>query len=87
MYYVYVLKSESVSEKYYIGYSSDLRKRLEYHNQGDSLSTKRYLPWTIVYYEAYRSRRDAMERERQLKRHGGAWNHLRNRIVRSLNES
>ncbi|MFO7841503.1 MAG: GIY-YIG nuclease family protein, partial [Fidelibacterota bacterium] len=39
MYFTYILYSET-SDRYYIGYTSDLSKRLEKHNNGNSRSTK-----------------------------------------------
>jgi predicted GIY-YIG superfamily endonuclease len=39
--------------------------------------------WSLVYYEAYRSKEDAIARERAIKRYGGTKKHLKNRIQRS----
>jgi predicted GIY-YIG superfamily endonuclease len=64
MYYVYLLLN--AEGKRYIGYTSDLRKRLETHNQGKVKSTKGS-KWELVYYEAYKSKKDAMIREKRLK--------------------
>lgn len=52
MYYVYVLFSEK-DQKLYIGYSSDLRKRIERHLKGQVEITKSRLPLKLVYYEAF----------------------------------
>lgn len=68
MYYLYVLKSVK-SGDIYIGCSDDLRSRFKAHNEGKVFSTKAYKPWIIVYYEAYKDKRDATKRERQLKNH------------------
>ena len=51
MHFVYILKSEK-NGRLYIGCTNDLRKRLRKHNSGLVRSTKPYLPWEIVYYEA-----------------------------------
>ena len=66
MFYTYVLKSKKYDE-IYIGYTSDLRRRLSEHNQGLNLSTKRYMPWAVIYYEACLSQLDAKRREGYLK--------------------
>lgn len=50
-YYVYILESQNYQELY-IGYTDDLRKRIKEHNQGLNKSTKPYLPWKLIYYEA-----------------------------------
>ena len=69
MYYVYLLRSERINE-FYIGYSEDLRQRFYQHNNAQSKSTIRGIPWTLVYYEAYETKALAMKREKKLKHHG-----------------
>ncbi len=64
MYYVYVLKSP---KQFYIGSTSDLRRRFDEHQNGQSKSTKGRGPWKIVYYEASQSIKDAVKREKYLK--------------------
>lgn len=66
MFYVYVLESKKNGDVY-VGYTADLRKRFQVHNQGKVISTKSLRPWALVYYEAYRSKKDATRREKQLK--------------------
>ena len=83
MYYVYVLKSINFS-RLYIGYSADLKNRLEQHNLGKVKSTKLYLPWKVIYYEAYEFQQDAKEREKQLKHFGKSYSGLKRRIQKSL---
>ena len=70
MFYVYVLRSESHSG-FYIGYSTDLKRRLSEHTRGASLATKSRGPWKLVYYEAYTEREDAEGREKFLKSGAG----------------
>ncbi|RJQ31877.1 MAG: GIY-YIG nuclease family protein [Actinobacteria bacterium] len=66
MYYVYVLQSQK-NYSFYIGYTSDLRKRLSEHNAGKSLATKPFRPYKLIYYEAFLDINDAKEREIYLK--------------------
>ena len=70
MYYVYVLHSNH-DQGLYIGYSADLKRRLNEHNEGKSISTKARRPWRLVYYEAYVDERDALGREEFLKSGAG----------------
>lgn len=65
-FYTYILRSKKYRELY-IGYTNDLRKRLEKHNQGLVNSTKPYKPWQVVYYEACLDIEDAKRRERYFK--------------------
>lgn len=66
MYYVYILKS-LVTERYYIGHTKDLEKRLNEHNQGRTRSTKAYKPWKLVYAEKYETKSEAYKREVEIK--------------------
>jgi putative endonuclease len=79
MYYVYVLRSSRI-EKLYTGFTSDLKKRLSEHNNGESAFTKFGRSWELVYYEAYKNKKDAMVREKYLKTGWG-----RNYIRKILN--
>ena len=76
MYWTYVLKSCDDGELYY-GFTNDLKRRLEEHNQGSR-------KWMMIGCEGYASELDARERERKLKHYGQARTHLKNRMKRSL---
>lgn len=65
-FYVYVLES-LVDRKRYIGFTHDLRKRLEEHQNGKSIATRARRPFNLVYYEACTNELDARRRERYLK--------------------
>lgn len=66
MFYNYILQSIS-NDSLYIGYTDNLKHRLKEHHLGQSISTKRYKPWRLIYYEAYLNKADAIRRERYLK--------------------
>ena len=65
-YFVYVLKSLS-KDFIYVGFTTDLRRRLKEHNNREELSTKHYAPFDLIHYEAYKSKTDAQRREEYLK--------------------
>ena len=67
MFYTYILQSE-IDNSYYIGHSSDIMKRLEYHNQGISKFTSKKIPWKLVYIEVFQTKKEANQREIFLKR-------------------
>lgn len=69
-YYVYVLHSSS-KNFIYVGYSEDLKQRIETHNKGRNLSTKAYIPLELIHYEAYKNMKDAKRRELYLKSNRG----------------
>src|SRR2546423_15508840 len=62
MFYVYVLHSTK-DNGFYIGYSTDLKRRLSEHTQGASFATKSRGPWKLIYYEAYTERKGRRTRE------------------------
>jgi putative endonuclease len=83
MFVVYILKSLK-DLSLYIGYSSNLKKRLLAHSNGKVFSTKSRRPFKLVYCEAYISKEDAMHREKNLKLYGRARAQLMRRIQKSL---
>ena len=64
--YVYALQSMKV-EDFYIGYTTDLQKRLKQHNAKRNFSTKSRAPFQYIYIEACKNKRDAKRRESYLK--------------------
>lgn len=66
-YYTYIIKSE-INGRYYIGSTDCLDRRLALHNEGNSISTKAYMLWALVYYETYKTKSEALKREIHLKR-------------------
>ena len=83
MFFMYILKSKK-NNQLYIGHTSDINKRFKEHNSGLVKSTKPYMPYQCMYYEAYRSKRDAVTREHNLKLRARALRQLLVRIQDSL---
>jgi len=69
-FYVYVLFSEK-DHKLYIGFSSDVFKRLQQHNEGMNTSTACRRPLRLIYYEAHLHKEDALRRESYFKSTSG----------------
>lgn len=65
-YYVYLLYSQQF-KKLYIGYSTDVFNRVNEHNAGKSKATKPYIPYKLIYFEAFTNKKDAKAREVYLK--------------------
>ena len=76
MYYTYFLQ-DKISYEIYIGFSTDLEQRMKKH----LAKNKNQI---LIYYEAYRSEKDARERERKLKHHGTSLANLKRRIHHSF---
>ncbi|EKD57052.1 MAG: hypothetical protein ACD_58C00013G0001 [uncultured bacterium] len=77
-YYTYVLKSK-VDNKLYIGFTSDLKKRLTEHNNGKNESTKLRRPLVLVYFEGCLNKNRAIKREKYFKT-GFGRRYLKDRI-------
>lgn len=83
MCYIYLLQSVHC-QNLYIGATSNLKKRFEEHNDGKSNYTKKYIPWKLIYYESYCSRKDAYRREHSLKLHAQGLRRLKERLRDTL---
>ena len=70
-YYVYVLQSRT-DNQFYIGYSTNIKRRLVEHNSGLNFSTKSAIPWDLIFFEGYRNINDAKRREKYLKTNEGS---------------
>ena len=66
MYFVYVLLSLKDGD-FYTGFTNNVDKRLKEHNEELSYYTKRYAPWDVETYIAFKSKEAAESFERYLK--------------------
>ncbi|MFH1868485.1 MAG: GIY-YIG nuclease family protein [Candidatus Omnitrophota bacterium] len=71
MYYVYILRSKRDASRFYIGYTTDVNKRLKEHNESRMLYTKRYTPWCVETYISFTNQKIAKQFERYLKSGSG----------------
>ncbi len=79
MYYIYLIKSDQ-NGKCYIGYTANLKQRIQDHNSKKSIATKAGVPWKLIYYEAYSIKKYALIREKKLKQYGKGLAMLKKRI-------
>lgn len=81
--FVYILRSESDPERHYVGLTSNVENRLDWHNAGPSGHTVENRPWSLVVVLEFRDERTAVKFERYLKSGSGrafakrhfAWSH------------
>jgi len=71
MFYAYVLQSLKTG-KIYIGQTQDINKRIKRHNQELKTKPTAYTKrnqgsWKLVYKESFKTREEAIKRERELK--------------------
>ena len=83
MFYVYILKSKK-DNNLYTGSTNNLKHRFKEHNLGKVTSTRYRIPFELIYYEAYKSEKDARNRESNLKLRAQAFTQLKKRIYESI---
>ena len=66
-YFVYILESLK-NGKYYIGYSSNLEKRLVRHNQGKTKGNRANAPFKLVFKEEFANSTEARKKELYIKK-------------------
>jgi len=65
-YYIYVLRSKKDNNNY-VGYTENLKNRLEEHNSGKVQSTRNRTPLELIYFEGCLNQQDATRQEKYLK--------------------
>ena len=78
MYYVYILENKEGNK--YIGYTNNLKVRLEQHNTNKGAKYTKNSKWEIAYIEGYRTQEQAMKREKSIKKSGSARKNIYERI-------
>ena len=71
-FFVYIIQSER-DNSFYKGFSESVFQRLEQHNRGESHYTSTKKPWKLVYFEELPTKREALIREKQMKRYNSVY--------------
>jgi putative endonuclease len=68
-FFAYVLGSRGKDDcRTYVGWTTDLERRLRQHNAGIGAKSSRGRKWILLYSERCKTRREAMSREWYIKR-------------------
>ncbi len=68
-FFLYVLGSwRKGDQRTYVGWTTDLDRRLRQHNAGTGAKSTRGRKWILLYSERCKTKRDAMSREWHVKR-------------------
>jgi len=70
-YYIYILQSEKIPERFYTGFTKNLETRLKSHNLGHNPHTSKFKPWRIKTAVAFSDRQKAFDFEAYLKSPSG----------------
>ena len=65
-FFVYCLYSD-LHDRLYIGQTNNIERRFKQHSDGRVISTRKYLPYRIIYFEEVPDRASAFKREKELK--------------------
>ena len=67
-YFVYMLKSLGKDPVTYVGYTNDLKKRINLHNNNKGAKFTRGRKWKLIYKEKLNSKKEAISREYYIKK-------------------
>ena len=68
-YYVYVISSDNkTSITTYVGYTKNLKNRINLHNSGKGAKFTRGRRWKIIYREKFSTKNAALSREYYIKK-------------------
>lgn len=84
MYYFYILRSKK-NRKLYLGQTTDLKKRLKSHNNGENKATKPNIPYELIFYSGFINEKDAINCEKYFKSTSG-WKRLHKMLENTLDE-
>ena len=76
-----MLKSKSIRPVTYVGYTSDLKKRINLHNIGKGAKFTRGRKWKLIYKEKFKSKKEAISREYYIKNNQSLRNNIKKKYL------
>jgi len=67
MYCTYILFSKKL-DRYYVGSTNNLERRLDEHNSGQTKSTKSGKPWELVFNKNFNTKSESIKFEIRIKK-------------------
>ena len=80
-FYVYMLKSKSIKPVTYVGYTNNLKNRINLHNTGKGAKFTRGRKWLLIYKEKFKSKKEAISREYYIKNNRTLRNKIKNENI------
>ena len=77
-FYVYMLKSKCTKSVTYVGYTKNLKNRINLHNNGKGAKFTRGRKWILIYKEKFKSKSKAISREYYIKKNRTLRNKIKN---------
>ena len=82
MHIVYIIRSKKFPNEIYKGFTTNLKGRLNDHNEGNSRYTKEFKPWKLIFYAVFETKKQALAFEKYLKSASGIA-FMRKRLIES----
>ena len=76
-----MLKSKGVKPITYVGYTNNLKKRINLHNTGKGAKFTRGRKWILIYKEKFKSKNEAISREYYIKKNRSIRNFLKKKYI------
>ena len=73
-----MLKSKGVKSVTYVGYTNNLKKRVELHNKSKGAKFTRGRKWKLIYKEIFKTKKEAISREYYIKKNRSIRNKFKN---------
>ncbi len=83
-YFVYMLKSLGKDSVTYVGYTNDLKKRINLHNNNKGAKFTRGRKWKLIYKEKHGSKKEAISREYYIKNNRRFRNKIKNEYLSTI---
>ena len=80
-FYVYIIGSIQPRRRTYVGWTTDINKRIKAHNASKGAKFTRGSQWKLLYKEKFETKSEAMKREIQLKKDTNFRSHLRQNVL------
>ena len=81
-YFVYLLISKSKNKLIsYVGYTSNLKNRINLHNRGKGAKFTRGRRWILAYKKCYKSKSQALKNEFLLKKNYKRRSEIKNKFI------
>ena len=80
-FYVYIIGSIQPRRRTYVGWTTDISKRIKAHNTSKGAKFTRGSQWKLLYKEKFETKSEAMKREIKLKKDTNFRSHLRQNVL------
>ena len=78
-FFVYMIGSKAKNKTIsYVGYTNNLKNRLNLHNNSKGAKFTRGRKWKLIYYKKYKNKNEAMKNEYKLKKNYILRNKIKN---------